>query len=147
MTDIRMKAEEFLLMLALPLLALGLALAHAWAVHEIAGDLGRLAELPRPARLGYPFVSNRPVLYLGYLFLTVALLATMALASALPKGGIGSFLLGMAFLIHAAVILMITGLAALGLIATMFVLGTSLGQVLLVGTGLSWLAVWILAQS
>ncbi|WP_145111084.1 hypothetical protein ACN9JG_21240 (plasmid) [Cereibacter azotoformans] len=142
MTDIRAKSAEFLLMLVVPLLALVLALAHAWAVREIAGDLGILMELPRPSRLGYPFIANRPVLYIGYLFLTVAFLATMALAAELPKGHLAGFLLGLAFLVHAAVVLMVTGLAALGLIATLFVLGTSLGQVLLVGTGLSWLAAW-----
>ncbi|MGP3699837.1 hypothetical protein [Rhodobacter sp. NSM] len=147
MTDSRDKGAEFLLMLALPLLALLLALAHAWAVREIAGDLGHLTDLPRASRLGYPFISTRPVLYPGYLFLTVACLATMALASELPKGRIAGFLLGLAFLVHAAVVLMITLLAALGLIATVFVLATSLGQVLLVGTGLSWLAAWAFVSS
>ncbi|MCE6967285.1 hypothetical protein [Cereibacter sphaeroides] len=140
------RAIDFFLLLIPPALALGLALAHGWAVYEIAGDLGKLTELPRPQRMGYPFVSERPVLYIGYLFLTVAFLATMALASQLPTGRVGKLLLGLAFITHAATIGLVTLLAGLGLIATLFVLGTSLGQVLFIGTGISWLAVWLANQ-
>ena len=138
---------DFFALLIPPVVALALAILHAWCVLEIGSDIEILSDLPRQQRWSYPFVSERPVLYVGYLLVTVAYLAVMGLASQIPRGWLGGVCLGAAFAVHVVTVGAVTLLAGLGLIATLFVLMTSLGQVLLVGTCLSWLAFWLVGQS